>query len=247
MILLAIGAKMNKKSIRMITVSGSDGCGKSTQLNILKMTLEAKGAITHNTRLLGGDKTDDFQLALRTVLLHDKFPSNSVELEEQLFAMTDLEGIKIARKFLENTPNGIVLKDRGACDHLVYALAKGMTLDALEKCHADVIKAEEIINQDFGALNLILVPDNVSWPLERIKKRALTTGEPIVERLENLENQERVIAFLQQVQNYDILRNLNFEVIILSEDDSILDVKAKVEEVLKKYDIVTAGPVAKEA
>jgi len=239
---------MNKKSVRMITVDGSDGLGKTTQLTQLKMALQGKGATIHDTRLLGGDKKDDYQLALRTVLLHDKFPKDSVELEEMLFAMTDLEGIKVARTFLETEGNGVVLKDRGLASHLVYALAKGMSLEQISKVHESVIKAEELINQDFGALNIIMVPDAVQWPLERIKKRAITTGEPIVERLENLENQERVITALKQVEHYDILRNLNIEVITVSESDSILEVKDKVDKVLENYDISNLnGKTAKEA
>jgi|GEM_PF-4905852 len=238
---------MSKKSIKFVSFDGSDGLGKSTQLNQLKMALQAKGANIHSTRLLGGDKTDDYQLALRTVLLHDKFPVDSVELEEQLFALTDLEGIKIARKFLEDNPNGVVLKDRAIASHLVYALAKGMTLEQITECHAKVIHAEEILNQDFGVLNIVMVPDDVKWPLERIRKRAETTGEPIVERLENLDNQERVISFLKQLKDYDVLRNLTMEVVEVSEDDSILEVQEKVAKVLEKYDISISDSVAKEA
>ena len=234
---------MNKKTVRMVTVDGSDGLGKTTQLTQLKMALKSAGANIHDTRLLGGDKTDDYQLALRTVLLHDKFPKDSVELEEQLFALTDLEGIKIARKFLETDSSGVVLKDRGLASHLVYALAKGMTLEQVAEVHKNVIKEEELINQDFGVLNIIMVPDAVAWPLERIRKRAETTGEPIVERLENLDNQERVINFLKQVKNYDILRNLNVEVVEVFEDDSILEVKAKVSKVLENYDISYTGKI----
>ena len=65
-----------KKSIKAIVVEGADGLGKSTQLNRIKMKLESQGVNTHSTRLLGGDKTCDFQLALREVLLHDKFPKD---------------------------------------------------------------------------------------------------------------------------------------------------------------------------
>jgi len=229
---------MYRKKIKFVTVDGSDGLGKTTQLTQLKMLLKNGGLNIHDTRLLGGDKTDDFQLALRTVLLHDKFPSDSVELEEQLFAMTDLEGIKIAKKFLEDNEDAFILKDRGICSHLVYALAKGMTLEALIECHKDVIKEEELLNDKYGVLNIVMVPDAVEWPLDRIRKRAETTGEPIVERLENIDNQERVINFLKQIENYDILRNLTIEVIEVSEIDSIQDVQKKVNSVLEKYDIV---------
>jgi thymidylate kinase len=226
-----------KKPIKFISFDGQDGCGKSTALQNQLMRLEGLGFAIHKTSLLGGDKTCDFQMACRKVLLHDKFPSDSVELEESLFALTDLEGYKMAEQFLKKNPNGIVLKDRNLASHLCYALAKGMTLEQITECHKDVIHKEKILNQDYGTLNLIFIADNVSWPIERIKKRSIESGEPIVERLENIDNQLRVMEFFRQVKDYSIFQGLNFEVIELSEDDAILDVKAKVEKVLEKYEL----------
>lgn len=229
---------MDKKKIRVVCFDGSDGLGKTTQLMLLKKKLENSRVSIHNTRLLGGTKECDFQMACRKVLLHKKFPNNSVELEEQLFALTDGEGIKQMRSFLEEQSEGVALKDRGLASHIVYALAKGMTLKALSLCHKDVIQAEREINSQYGMLNIIMVPDEPGFPIERIRKRSKDTGEEIVERLENIENQIRVIQGLREFKNYDIVQDMTIEVIEISESDTIQDVQLKVDKVLENYEIL---------
>jgi len=201
------------------------------------MKLENAGIPVHNTRLLGGTKECDFQMACRKVLLHDKFPRNSVELEEQLFSLTDMEGIRQMRAFLDEEPRGIALKDRGLASHVVYALAKGMNMGQLTECHREVIQAEREINQEHGMLNIIMVPNEAGFPIERIKKRAESTGEEIVERLENVDNQIRVIEALKSFKDYDIVQDMTIELIEIAEEDSIQAVQAKVQGVLGKYEI----------
>jgi thymidylate kinase len=226
-----------KKSVKMISFDGPDGLGKTTQLNAIRQVLEKQGRPLHLTRLLGGDGSDDYQLTLRKLLLHPKFPKNSVELEEQLFAMTDLEGIKSASAFLEAQPGGVVLKDRAIFSHVAYAAAKGMNLKSIAECHAEVIRQEQMINHAHGALNLVFQPDNVDWLLKRIASRSAKTGEAIVERLENRATQEAVVQMSTMISDLTMLQGLSFEVIKVSESDNIAAVTEKVMAVLEKYDI----------
>jgi thymidylate kinase len=224
-----------KKPVKMISFDGPDALGKTTQLTLLKKSLE--GRPLHLTRLLGGDGTDDYQLALRKVLLHPKFPKNSVELEEQMFALTDLEGIKVARKFLDENPTGVVLKDRAIFSHVAYAAAKGMPLNKIVECHAEVIRQEQEINHAYGALNIVFKPDSVDWLFTRLAKRAAETGTAIVDRLENRATQEAVVQMSGLIANLMPLQGLQFEVVEVSESDSIQEVHAKVLNVLEKYEI----------
>ena len=224
-----------QKSIKMISFDGPDALGKSTQLNLLKAKLGNKSI--HNTRLLGGDGTDDFQLALRKVLLHSKFPKNSVELEEQMFALTDLEGIKAARNFLDTSINGVVLKDRAIFSHVAYAAAKNMSIKKIFECHSEVIRQELEINHKYGALNIIFKPDSTDWLFTRLAKRAKEQGVEIVERLENRATQEAVVSMTDILPNLVELQGLTFEVINVKESDSIQTVHDKVLAVLENYKI----------
>ena len=224
-----------KKSVKMISFDGPDGLGKTTQLNLLKNALE--GRPLHLTRLLGGDGTDDYQLAFRKILLHPKFPKNSVEFEEQMFAETDLKGIEAAKAFLESTPGGVVLKDRAIFSHVAYAAAKGMPMNKIVECHREVIRQEQEINRVFGALNIVFKPDSVDWLLDRIAKRTATTGTAVVDRLENRATQEAVVQMSAMIGNLMPLQGLSFEVIEVKESDSIQEVHQKVLSVLENYEI----------
>lgn len=227
---------MQNRKIKMISFDGPDGLGKTTQLNLLKTSLVQNSVAVHSTRLLGGDGEDDYQLALRKVLLHSKFPKDSVELEEQLFALTDLEGIKIAKEFLE-AQKGLVLKDRAIASHVAYAYAKNMSFDKIERCHSEVIRMEKELNSKHGVLNLLFIPDSVDWLLERISERNKASGTEIVDRLENAATQERVIECLSILPSMKIVEGLSFETILVSKNDNIQDVAAKVNYVIGKYSL----------
>jgi len=223
------------KKIRMITVDAQDGLGKTTLINNLKK-LFANRPI-HSTRLLGGSGEDDFQLALRKVLLHPKFPINSVELEEQLFALTDVEGIREAGRFLASTPGGIVLKDRALASHVCYALAKFMTVHQIERCHEQVIYEEKKLSKEYGSLNIILAATETDFVIDRIRKRAALTGEPIVERLENEQVQWSVMNAMRSFPDHVLAQGLEYRLLEVAPQDSIQDVFAKAKAILDNYEI----------
>jgi thymidylate kinase len=223
------------KTIRYIAFDGPDGLGKTTQLNLLRMRLAERGLGIHNTKLLGGDGTDDYQNAMRKILLHSKFPKNSVELEEQMFALTDLEGISAAKSYLSTEVQGVVLKDRAISSHIAYALAKGMSMQQIEACHRDVILAEKELARKFGAVHIILIPDNVNWLVKRIASRNAVDGTEIVERLENLETQQKVVDAMRAMPLQMVLKGIELETVFVLEGDTIADVQKKVDNALSKY------------
>jgi thymidylate kinase len=226
-----------KKSIKFIVGSGPDGLGKTTQLNLLKSKLIEKGKNIHSTRLLGGTGEDEFQMLARKLLLHSKFPKNNHILEETLFALTDLEGIKQANEFLKTTSNALVLKDRGAACHYAYGIGRGLAHKELMAIHGEVFRQEMEINKEFGVLNILFVPDNIDWLLKRIASRNAKDGTAIIERLENREMQEKVVESLKIIPNLMDLQGLMFETIEVRESDSIQEVHDKVLTVLEKYEI----------
>jgi len=218
------------KKIRMITMDGPDGLGKTTQMNELKKYLYMldRGYDVYNTKLLGGDGTCEYQAAFRKILLHEKFPKDSIKFEEMCFAESDLRGIEMTRAHLEAHPKSFCLKDRALASHVVYALAKGMSLEEVKDCHREVVRQEQLLNREFGVVHLIFVPDNVDWLLERIARRSNEDGVEIVERLENRQTQERVVDALRWFKDMDVCLDLNVEIIEIVESDSILDVRRKV-------------------
>jgi thymidylate kinase len=223
------------KKVRYVAFDGPDGLGKTTQLDLLAKKLKADGRALHSTRLLGGDGTDDFQLACRKVLLHAKFPKDSLEFEEQMFAMTDLEGIKAAQSALHSNPELVALKDRALGSHVAYALAKGMPLAQVEQVHRNVILAEKDIARRFGAVHLVFIPDQIDWLLERVVERNKKSGVEIVDRLENKEVQTKVVEALRQLPFMRSMNDINIEHVMVNKTDTIQEVQNKVNTVLSKY------------
>jgi thymidylate kinase len=223
------------KKIKFLTIDACDAIGKTTLVNGLKKHFSEKNI--HSTRLLGGDMNDDYQMILRNLLLHKKFPKDSVELEEQLFAMTDLEGIKIAKEFLIDNPQGLVIKDRGCASHVCYALAKSMNLQQISKVHAEVIRQEKVIASEYGGLNILMIPENLDFIFERLHKRNQIQGVEIVERLENRSTQEMVVEAMKQLPNLMLMQGINFETILIKEHHNIKDVFDMTLAVLEKYEI----------
>ena len=215
-------------TIRYICVDGSDGLGKTTQIKLLREELERRGLKVHSTRLLGGDGKDPFQLALREVLLSDKFPTDEVMLEETLFAMSDLEGLRAAAKFLADNPGGVVLKDRGVASHVAYARSKGMADDDIWSVHSRVLQMERHVAEIFGGCNLIMVPNDVGWVLERIAARSLEDGTPVLERLENEDTQRSVVSAMRHMPSNPLVDGIPFEVIEVEKLDSVEAVQARI-------------------
>lgn len=225
------------KKIRMIEFDGADGVGKGTQINEFKKYLKGLDKDIYQTKLLGGDGTCDYQKAYRQILLHSKFPTDSVEFEEQCFAETDLEGIRMAYNHLKENDNAVCIKDRSLASHVVYALAKNMSYNKVKEVHHEVIRQNILMNRDFGSVHVLLVPDKVEWLIKRIKARAEADGIEVIDRLENLDTQTRVVDALRMFNTMDVTDGLNIEIVEVFEHDTILNVKDKILKALKgKYE-----------
>ena len=213
---------------RFVTLDGQDSVGKTTQIGLLERMYGLLGMPVHSTRLLGGDGTDDFQLTIRRLLLHKKFPRDSAEVEEALFAMSDLEGIRAACEFLTKTPKGVVVKDRGLPSHICYAIGKGMGIGDISRVHRGVILAERELTDTYGAVSVVLVADRPEWLIDRVLARSKSDGVEVVERLENLGMQRRVGDALRALPGMEIVRGLSIRVVEVAEGDSIQDIQSKI-------------------
>jgi thymidylate kinase len=174
---------------RIYDFDGADGSGKTTQLKILAKRFEDAGIPVYRTRLLGGDGNDFVQSKVRDLLLSPEFPADSVEDEERLFAATDLRGLKLMRDWLRDVPNGVAFQDRALASHIVYARAKDMSWQDIIRVHKEVREMYGNLADEFGTVNLIIVPEDERMAMERVKAR----GETVTPRLENTETQRAVI------------------------------------------------------
>jgi thymidylate kinase len=229
---------------RYIVFDGADGCGKTTQLEKLKEILKNQGVPVYHTRALGGDGSCEFQQSIRKVLLNKKFPADQVDLifEEKLFSMADNEGVKDAIQFLNKNQEGVVLKDRGLASHVVYSQARGMQNEQIAAVHGRLFNTEKEINRAHGALHLVFIPSDVKFTMERIAARAKATGTEVVERLENPVFQKKVTDGMSTFFISPFAEKFTVETIIVSKEDDIEAVGAKVMKVLKNYGYAATAP-----
>lgn len=219
---------------RFVCIEGLDGLGKTTQINLLKSTLEQKGWGVHSTRALGGDGSDDFQMNIRKIILSNKFPKENAILEEELFALADKTGTELALSYLQNNEKGIVLKDRGLISHLCYAAAKDLDMVKIRDIFSPQAKLEAQIEVDYGCHYLVMVPDEISWLQDRIKTRNIQSGVEIIERLENENFQKKVLdQILTAVKRHGIqttlpVGHIKFSLIEVGQTDSPDKVLSKV-------------------
>jgi thymidylate kinase len=182
---------------RFIVVDGADGCGKTTFINRLQNLLESKGEKVYRTKGLGGDGKDFVQNEIRKLLLSPEFPEDETVVEEELFSLSDRKNLKRVRAALESDEYSIALQDRGKYVHCTYAQAKGMAPEQAEEIHEQLLEDYDDIADDFGALYIVMVPEDEALAMERVKAR----GEAITPRLENLEMQKNVIAEFNELRD----------------------------------------------
>ena len=225
----------NKDMPRFIAFEGSDGCGKTTQLNIFANLLREKGYNGAVHKGLGGDGKDFVQNEMRKLLLSPEFPADDMETEEKLFAIADSRNLRSVKKFLEESNSNIVINDRGVATHIVYALAKNIDPNDLYSYHADMYELYDDLAVQFGGLNVILIPEDEKLAMERVVARGIT----VTPRLENLDMQKAVIAGMKRVDRPDTLEgsfmpetysNVTLEV---TRTESIPEVTAKIVAALR--------------
>ena len=223
------------QKIQFITLDGPDCVGKTTQLGLLtKLILERyPNRPIHQTKLLGGDGKNDALNKLRAELLDPNFDHSDPVKEQTLFSFADSLGLDGARRFLEENPDGIVIKDRGNGSNLIFAMTLGLNMKQVEDIHYSVILKERYIDQQFGTLNLILVPNKSDF----IEKRLAARGPGKLDWFENQQRQLGVLQGFRQIKDFVSMQGIRIELVDFEERDTIVDIHDKIKKVLDKYHI----------
>lgn len=144
---------------KLILFEGIDGCGKSTQIKMLKKDLEKKGLEIFVTKEPGGGLPD---LRERIINLKEDGEGNLAERELELFE--EDRSVHYREKVLPALAAGkIVLQDRGGESTIAYqGYGRGMDLEL-------IAKANDRATYGRKADLTILLDINVSDALERMR------------------------------------------------------------------------------
>ena len=169
-----------------ITFEGIEGCGKTTQINLLKECLEEKGHSVVATREPGGTQLGD---SMRSILLDSKNTHIDDKTELLLYEASRAQHIKdIIRPALAK--GSIVLCDRFTDATLAYqGYAQGISKDLIESLNQF---ATDNIRPDFTIL--------IDCPVEIGLKRAMKRGENLNQGISEDRFEAKSIAFHQMVR-----------------------------------------------
>ncbi len=151
---------------RLITLEGSEGCGKSTQITLLERRLSDAGRSCLRVREPGGTALGE---AIRHLLKHDKAGEGMCP-ESELLLFCASRAQLVRQVILPALAQGkIVLCDRFYDSSTVYqGIARGLGRDWMESLHRFVVESA------VPDLTLILDMDAVT-ALARARQRAGTT------------------------------------------------------------------------
>ncbi len=188
-----------------ITFEGTDGSGKTTQIERLKHTLEETGCLVVQTREPGGTKVAE---KIRDILLFEMEETIHPETEALLYASARAQHVReLIRPAL--TSGKVVLCDRFVDSSLVYqGMARGLSLETVLSINEVAIAG--------------LWPD-LTFVLDLPVDESLNRMQKMDRALDRLEQEKREFRELTR-QGYLQLKELYPERIVL------LDATAKPEE-----------------
>jgi dTMP kinase len=188
-----------------ITFEGTDGSGKTTQIERLKHALEEKGCQVEKTREPGGTKVAE---KIRDILLYEMEETIHPETEALLYASARAQHVReLIRPALK--AGKIVVCDRFIDSSLVYqGMARGLTLETVLSINEVAIAG--------------LWPD-LTFVLDLPVEVSLNRMQKMGKKLDRLEQEKREFRELTR-QGYLHLKELYPERIVL------LDATAKPED-----------------
>lgn len=195
-----------------ITFEGADGCGKTTQIELLKKYLDEKGIKNIQTREPGAT---ELGVELRKILLHYDKPVSNVA-ETYLYLADRAQHVEFEIKpALEN--GTVVLCDRYTDSTLSYqGYARKQNLETIEKLNeiaTDGLKPDLTIVFDIDSL---LAQKRLSGEKDRLEKEGLEFHKAL--RLGYLEIAKKETKRIKVISADDTIENIHKKVVkIVSE------------------------------
>ena len=195
-----------------ITFEGADGCGKTTQIELLKKYLDEKGIKNIQTREPGAT---ELGVELRKILLHYDKPVSNVA-ETYLYLADRAQHVEFEIKpALEN--GTVVLCDRYTDSTLSYqGYARKQNLETIEKLNeiaTDGLKPDLTIVFDIDSL---LAQKRLSGEKDRLEKEGLEFHKAL--RLGYLEIAKKETKRIKVINADDTIENIHKKVVkIVSE------------------------------
>ncbi len=184
-----------------IVFCGTDGIGKTTQIQLFEKYFQSLDFKTLLTRAIGGPKGSEIEL-LREFLFKTHLKDNRIE--ESVFSITEDANLRWVEeqkwKHLLSSAyekDVIVLQDRGMVTHYSYATAKGIEYHEILNTYRNSINKF----RELKTINIVLMPESVDTIVNRIKKRNEDVNSALSIKFETVAFQTKVLDIITTLRD----------------------------------------------
>lgn len=196
------------KPLRVISIDGTRGAGKTSQIAVLARHLKSIGMVVSTLKMADGD---------------DPIQSGLVSLA-------------FVESFLAKGDNHVVILDGSIARPMVVDTMTGMSTPNLLEKYKLLTSGFEKLDHKYSVANFLMVMDDMAECNRRIKKFKALTGQGNDEFLD-LNHEHDIVSGMRFFNNHIASKNLKFEVLDLLPHQSILDInKLVLEKLASKYE-----------
>lgn len=182
------------KPLRVISIDGTRGAGKTNQIAMLSKHFKALGMSVSTLKMIDGDPI-----------------------------VSGLVSIQFVESFLKSAPNGLVIIDGSIARPIVVDIMSGMsTPNLLDKFKA-LTHAYERLDHAYHVASFLMVMDDLEECARRVEKLKVLTGRESQE-ISNWEQERDVISGMRFFNNHISSKNIRFQVLDIDPRHSIMDI-----------------------
>lgn len=182
------------RPLRIISIDGTRGAGKTSQIAMLSRHLKSTGMVVSTLKMTDGDP-----------------------IQSGLIAMEFIES------FLAKADNHAIILDGSIARPMVIDIMSGMSNTNLLDKYKTLTHAFEKMDHKYGIANFLLVMDDMEECNRRIKKFKDLTGQGNDEYLD-LNQEHDIVNGMRFFNNHIASKNINFQILDLLPYQSMLEI-----------------------
>lgn len=196
------------RPLRVISIDGTRGAGKSSQIAMLSRHLKSIGMVVSTLKMTDGD---------------DPILSGKIAME-------------FVESFLAKADNHVVILDGSIARPMVVDIMTGMSNIVLAEKYKALMHSYEKIDHRYGIANFLLVMDDMEECGRRIKKFKTLTGQGNDEILD-LNQEHDIVNGMRFFNNHIASKNIQFYILDLFPQQSMLEInKLVLAKLAEKYE-----------
>ena len=195
------------KPLRIISIDGTRGVGKSSQIAMLSKYFKSLGMSVSTLKMTSGEPIQSGLIAL-----------------------------EFTKTFLEKSTDNLVILEGSIARPMVGDIMTGMSNTALLEKYKHLTHQYEVLFNSYGIANFLLVMDDISECNRRIKRFKDLTGhgnDPV----ENTSHEADIVSGMRYFNNHIASKNITFQVLDVRPTNTMLEIhKTIMDKLSEKYE-----------